>query len=115
MYGGNGPGRTGVLVQPGPRSSRCPRRRAGVRWPGPSSAWQVTCHPLRDGSSSRTSSPSSGTSENPCIRGVLDHSSSAMTEVPALPTDSQMTFGGGPYKKARWRKSLSLETMVKPC
>ena len=32
--------------------------------------------------------------------------------VDALPTRSQRTFGGGPYRKASWRKSEFFETMT---
>lgn len=38
-----------------------------------------------------------------------------MSLVPALPTTTQTTFGGGPKSIARWRKSSSFETMTKPC
>ena len=35
-----------------------------------------------------------------------------MASVPALPTDSQITLGGAPWRKLSYRKSLSLEMIA---
>lgn len=46
--------------------------------------------------------PETGSRSNLCRRNLMD--------VETLPTRSQTTFGGGPYKNASWRKSVSFET-----
>lgn len=66
------------------------------------------------GSSSNTSRLSSVLAWNKAIGSTLYSNKLAMTSVPALPTESQITLGGAPLRKLNWRKSLSLETRVKP-
>ena len=62
-----------------------------------------------------TSSAVSGSATNVSIssRQSLRHRS--ITAVEQLPTVSQMTFGGAPNREESPLKSLSFDTMVKPC
>lgn len=62
----------------------------------------------------KTSNAASGVSLNVSICRRERRRSSTMGAVPAFRTSSQMTLGGAPETKARWRKSLSLERIVSP-
>ena len=43
---------------------------------------------------------------------TLVRSRSSITDVETLPTRSQITFGGGPYRNASCRKSVSFDAMT---
>lgn len=68
------------------------------------SSWRSIC---------KTKSPSSGASANFPIAIALDRNRFSAALVPAFPMESHTTFGGGPSRKARCRKSLSFDTITK--
>ncbi len=63
----------------------------------------------------RTSRDSSAEISNVRILTSAERMKASIPSVDALPTRSQMTFGGAPFTNDRLRKSSSLEITVKLC